>query len=402
MVGCALALPLLTSLVASASAQADLDLRAEARSTTVSVTGAPSITAGSALVQPRLAGHLDGETLRAALSYQPRFWTSDVTGSSPSPLFDQTVAAGLQARREGIWRAAATATGQRGKTDPLADLVAIAATPAAGQLASTAPLGYEALHVLGEGELVLDPRTTVAVSGTWAISQGTDAAARALVPQQRAEGGTLSASRLLTERDTLRVATDASRSVIAAPGGDFTATFGTALASWRRRLSPTLDGWAGAGGSLTSQGGAGAPTAVTIDPVAQLGVARAPDDRGIALEASARLGPEVDRFTGEVRPTLEGSAGLRWPLAGRIALAATVSGGARTDGETVLGSWDGRAIWTLRDRLALELGLVGRWQRDRRPGIPSFVEVGAIVGFTYGLSAGAVAQDRTAGNPAPR
>lgn len=398
MVGCALALPLLTSLVASASAQADLDLRAEARSTTVSATGAPSITAGSTILQPRLAGRLEGETLGAGVSYQPRFWTSDVTGS-PSPLFDQTVAAGLHAHREGVWRTAATATGQRGKTDPLADLLAIATTPASGQLASTAPLGYEALNARGEGELTLDPRTTVAVSGTWAFSQGTDAAARALLPQQRMAGGTLSASRLLTERDTLRLAADASRSVIAAPGGDFIGTFGTALAAWRRRLSPTLDGWAGAGGSLTSQGGAGAPPAVSVDPVAQLGVARAPDDRGIALEASARLGPEVDRFTGQIRPTLEGSAGLRWPLARRIALAATVSGGARTDGETVLGSWDGRAVWTLRDRLALELGLLGRWQRDRRPGIPSFVEVGAIVGFTYGLSAGAVPvpQDRAAG-----
>lgn len=387
--GCALALPLVTSLVAAVSAHGDLEVRTESRSTTLSLSGAPQLTRESAIVRPRLAGHLDDEDLRVTAEYQPRIWTSDVA-VSPSPLVDHTVLAGVQMRGDRIWRAGATGTATRGKTDPLSDLLATATatTPAAGQLASTSPVAYESLRLGGDGALQLSPRTTAGATGTFAVSQGADAAARRLLPPQRIGGGGLSSSHLLTLRDTLRVAADATFSVTSAPGGDLHSAFGTASASWRRRLSSTLDGSIGGGGSVTSERAPGGRTVVSTLPYAQLGLIRAGDEDRVAIEVVARLGPTVDRFTGEVRSTVEGSAGLRWQAGRDLAFTSSVSTGARIDGETTLGTWDGRSVWTLRDRLALELGLAGRWQRDRRPGVPSYVEAGAIVAVTYGVSVG--------------
>lgn len=383
------ALALVTSLVAAAAAHGDLEIRTESRSTSLSGSGVPAITRESAVVEPHVAGRIDDEGLRATVAYQPRLWTSDVSGS-PSPLIDHTVVAGVETRGERTWRAGATATATRGKMDPLSDILATvtAMSPAAGQLASTSPIAYESLRAGGEGQLQLSPRTTVGASGTFAFSQGADAAARGVLPPQRVGGGGFSASHLLTVVDTLRLGADATASVTSAPGGDMTSAFATASASWRRRLSPTLDGLVGAGGAVTSERATGAPALVSVLPYAQLGLVRLPQEDRVGIDVAARLGPTVDRFTGEIASTAEGSVGLRWQVARAVVVSTTASAGARIDGETTLGSWDGRTTWTIHDRLALDVGVIGRWQRDRRPGIPSFLESAALVGLSYGVSVG--------------
>ncbi len=383
----ALALPLLTALVSAASADLDLSVRAEGRSSTLAPSGAPRVTRGSALVLPHLGAQVDTERLRLTAAYAPRFWTSDV-GASPSPLVDHTLEAGLETRGDGSWRAGANGSATRGRTDPLADLLAVSASGAPGapgQLATTTPLAYETVRAGGRGEVRLGPRTTIGAGGSWSASRGADAAAIALLPTQRVLGANASVGYLLSELDTLRLGADATRSVTAVAGGDVTSEFSTASATWRRRLSPTTDGWGGAGASLTSQQSPGAPAEIHVLPFGQLGFARAGDESRVGLDATVRLVPTVDRYTGAVRSSLEAAGGVRWPLARAVALSAAATAGARTDGETRLGTWDARVVWSVRDRLSLELGVVGRWQRERRPELPSFVEAGAVAAVTYGI-----------------
>lgn len=375
----------LVSFVLAATPQADASLRAESRSTRVTVAGASDVRE-AATIQPRLDAWLDGDGLRLSGRYQPRIWTSDVA-TDPAPLLEHSASAALETRGPSRWQGSLTSTATRGKTDPLADALAAATAPAAGatgQLASTRPLEYEALSVAGRGAMLLSQRTTLAGGASWGLSRGANAEARQVLPPQRVAVATAAASYLASPRDTLQLGADGSWSVTSAALGALTAAYGTAAATWRRRLTLTLDGWAGAGGSVTSERTAGQPAVLRALPFGQAGFGRAADEAHLGFQVAVRLTPAFDRVDGRVRSTADASATLAWTPRRALALSTTATGAWRTDGDTSFGAWEARATWAARERLTVELGLIARWQRDRRPGIPSFVETGAIAAVSYG------------------
>jgi hypothetical protein len=381
-----LALGTLAALLAAAP-QADLSLRLESRATRVSPSGAPALSREAVTAQPRLDAWLDGEGLRLSGRYQPRIWTSDVANDT-SPLVEHTVGAALETRRPSAWQARLGATATRGTTDPLADALSAATSPATsstGQLASTTPLAYEALSAAGRASLQLDLRTTVGAGASWGFSRGADAAARTVLPGQRTVGASTDANHLVSLRDTLRLAVDGSWSVTASPLGDLSAAYATASATWRRRLTALLDGWAGAGASLTRERNPGEAASLRALPAGQAGLGRAADTAHVGFQLAARIVPAFDRVDGRVRSTAEGAGTLAWSPARAVTLSTTATAAQRTDGQTSFGAWDARATWLVRERLAVELGVVSRWQRDRRPGVASFWESGAIAAVSWGV-----------------
>ncbi len=385
---CAFALPLVASLVQVASLDAELGLRAEGRSTTLDASGLPRATRASVFAIPSATAIADASRLRLTAAYAPRLWTSDVESRSPV-LVNHAVDARLETRHEAPWRAEAAASAIRGMIDPLADpwhAAAAAAEPA--QIATTGRLRYEELRTGVRGELSLGLRTTVSAGAGWQRSRAIEPESRPLLPTQRRASLDASLTRLATERDTLRLDAGARETVTDAPGGRTDTALGSAVATWRRRLSPNLDAWIGGGATLAlSDDELEGPRTHDVLPRGEAGVARGGEDLALGVEVAARLTTFVDRFTGEVSPMAHLVSALRWRAGERVSFALTASGGARTDGDTVLAGADARVAWALRERLSLELGVTGRWQRERqredRPGVPSFAEATAFAGVAW-------------------
>jgi hypothetical protein len=381
-VGGALALGVLAITLGASGLDAELGLRAESRATTLAPTGTPTLTRESFSVWPRAALVLDVPGARATAEYAPRLWTSDV-GRSPDPLVDQNVAARLESRVTGPWRAEASAAATRGRTDPLADLSTLAAAAATGQQVSTTPIPYQSLRTVGRGEVQLDPRNTVAAGGSFAVSGGTTPAARALYPTQRTETADLSLTHLATERTTLRVRADGGWTVTSGSGGDVTGGYATLSGSCGWRATPRLTGWVGAGASFGYDDGPTTAATRRVRPAGQLGLIRDAAGGPVALDLTLRLAPAVDRFSGAVRTLADGTGTLRWQVSPSVAVTTSASAGVFTDGDTMLAGLDVRSAWQLRPRVALTAGVLGRWQREQRPAFPSFREAGVIAGMEY-------------------
>jgi hypothetical protein len=384
-VGCALAPHLVAAVVALANMDVEFGLRAEGRTSTMAPAsqslGSPESRAALSAI-PRAGVLLDGSDLRLTAAYAPRFWSSDV-GVRQSPLVNHSVDAGVETRHDRPWRAAATGSAVRGWTDPLADPWHGLGTRAVSQVTSEQSLAFEALDTLAGGSVSLDPRTTVAAKGTWHTSRAANASARALLPPQQTLSLDGSVERLVTERDTLCVAATGTRSTTEMTGGQADSAWASASLTWRRRLTPQLDGWAGGGAALAYDVAPGLSAARSVLPVGEAGIARAGPGVRLELDLVARVTSLVDRLAGDVNPFLDASGGLRWRAAPRWALLGSLSGGTRTDGESAFGALDVRVAWTLRERTALEFGVIGRWQHERRPELPSFVEGGAVVAIAY-------------------
>jgi hypothetical protein len=365
------------TLVQTASADVELSLRGEGRSTVVSTPMGPSTSVApranptaspSVSATPRLALVVDTSAAHLVGAYSATIWVQDV-GAASGLLVNHMLDVRAESGREGPWRAAADVGGVLGMSEPLT------VPPAPGsvsQYASTAPIHYEALHVGARGEHHGD-RNTLGTGLSASVSSGIGPVARTSMPLQRSAGVEASAGRLATERDTLTLSAGATRTWTDAAGGAVAATSANAIGTWRRGLSPTTDGWMGAGASLFSSSGGGSPSLV---PSAEVGLAQSSES--VRQSTIARVTIYVDRFTGRPSPMALASWSLTWTGAQRWGAAGTASVGANDSG-TVLASVDLRTTWTVRERLALEAGALARWQRDPRPEVPSFLEVGVFL-----------------------
>jgi hypothetical protein len=375
IVGCALALPLAVSLVAAA-ADVGLGLRGEERSGALAPTGLPATGRESLSVTPRAALLVAGPELRLTAGYEARIWTSDV-GAQPTPFVNHAVELRLKTDHDRPWNAEALVSALRGTTDPLAD----AWSPAGAsrlQAATTDPLNYEELRADARGLVHLDPRTTIGGGAGWNGSRGADAAAQKLLPGQRTVSLDGSLGHRVSELDTLQLDAHAGQTVTSAPDGDFTSTYGSAVATWRRRLAPRAEGWLGAGASVL-RNAVGGP--LETHGAAQAGASREGIRLGLLVAASFTT--FVDRFTGEASPMIDGSGTLRWLATPDTTLSAVASAGGRVDRETTLAGVDLRATRKLARRGAVEVGFVARWQRDRRPEFPSFTEGAVFVAASW-------------------
>jgi len=185
--------------------------------------------------------------------------------------------------------------------------------------------------------------------------------------------------------DTLRLVARQLDVWTDAPGGTARTATSEATATWRRRMSVHVDGWMGAGATLASYDpGLGHGGVVTdLLPAAEVGIARSGEGLGFTGEATGRVTTFVDGFTGEVAPYAEAAFGIRWRAAPRVAFASSASGGVTRGAETRLARAALRGTWSPRDRLAVEVGFSGRLQRERRPDLPSFDEVGSFAGVAW-------------------
>jgi hypothetical protein len=80
---------------------------------------------------------------------------------------------------------------------------------------------------------------------------------------------------------------------------------------------------------------------------------------------------------------VDATASIARRIAQGVSGAGSASGGGRTDGESASTAAEVRVTWALRERLALEAGIRGRWQYERRPEIPSFFEGATFAGVTW-------------------
>jgi hypothetical protein len=381
--GCVLALRLVASLVHVASLDAELGLRAEGQSNTLAAADVADRTRGAWSAVPSASVLADAWRLRLETTYAPRFWTSDAE-LHPSPLVSHNLTARVETRTEGSWRAEASASAARGMTDPLANVGVVASgTAARTQLATTAPLRFEELRTGARAELTLGPRTTVAAGAAGNASRAIGAAGPELLPLQRGLALDASVSRLATERDTVRVSAQAGRTLTDTPAGETTADVASGLATWRRRLTPFVDGWIGGGASIATSDAPPDAGRVDVLPNGEAGIAREGDELSVATQVVVRLTTSVDRFSGAIDPTVDATASIAWRIAQGVSGAGSASGGGRTDGESASTAAEVRVTWALRERLALEAGIRGRWQYERRPEIPSFFEGATFAGVTW-------------------
>lgn len=379
--GCGLALPSLASLLLAASLEPSAALRAEGRGTRSAPEGQPATSRAAAFTVPQVGLAVSGAPLRLDLGYAATLWTSDVQ-ARPSALVSHAVEGRLELRPDAPWHAAAAASLVRGETDPLANLGAGAG--AASQLASTGPIPFQSVHAEARADRQLDPRWTLTAGGRWNDTYVLRGDLRALLPPQRGAGASAGVSHRATERDAVTVGTAADWSETSTAAGVTTALSTALDVTWRRALTPIVDGWLRGGAALLYTNEASGLASRDVLPVAGAGVSRRAPAGRVSADLSATLTSTVDRFNGDVRPALDGRLGVSWNAAERVTLSAQGSSGRRLDGETTLGAADARAAWSIRPWLSLETGLLWRFQRERRAGVPSFSEAGVFAGLAAG------------------
>jgi hypothetical protein len=118
-----------------------------------------------------------------------------------------------------------------------------------------------------------------------------------------------------------------------------------------------------------------------VQPTGEIGLAWAAGRA--SAELSAQAVPFTDRFTGDLVLLFQGAGALRWRASPRASFAAIASGGSDRRGDTALAALDARATYAAAERLSVEAGIVGRWQRERGSGAPSFAELGFVVALRW-------------------
>lgn len=389
---------LVASLAELAAVDADVGVRGDALADGVADSRASATRRTSLSVVPTAAAILEAGPLRLTTTYAPRLWMSDVEAQQ-TLLVTQAGEARVRTRDTRTWSMEAMASAARGRTDPLLHPSSTATLPGATQVTTVRALGYEELQGGLAGELAAGPRTTLSAATRWQRSRaiGQDAE---LLPSQRGVSFDAAVLRLVTERDALRVAATAT-STVTEPAAIAPTHSGSAaaVATWRRRVGPRTDGWVGAGASWLYSD----QLRPELRPAGEVGLARAGQGLGPSVEATLRATTFIDRFTGEVSPSLDARCGVAWPVSERLSFFGSASGGGRTDGATAVAGADARAAWLLRPTLTLELGVLARAQHERRLERPSFVEAAAFVAFAFRRERlfGTAASATPAAEPAP-
>jgi hypothetical protein len=388
--GAVLALAPLASLLVAATLEPAFSLRTEGRGTRYVPRDAKATSRAAVSAVPQATLTVDGPPLRLQAGYAATLWTSDVAQQrDPWVLVNHAVDARLELLPDAPWRAVATAGAVRGKTDPLASAPTSGPAEPASQLASTGAVPYQALRADLRAERQLDLRTTVTAAGRWSDAQvlrseldpARTEAAVALMPPQRGAGASLGLSRRITERDTLSAGSAGDWSETRTAAGLTTGVSATADASWRRALTPLVDGWGRLGAGFLYTDEPAPPVRRDVLPMAGAGLARRAAAGGVGGEASVSLTSAVDRFRGDVRQVVDARLDLSWAPAERITVSGQASGARRVDGDTTLGAATVRVAWAVRPGVALHAGALWRLQREHRPELPSFTEAGVFMGL---------------------
>jgi hypothetical protein len=386
---------LVALLVEGATFDADLGLRLDSLTSTIEDVRVSPATRTGLSALGTAAAIVDTSPLRYTATYSPRVWTSDVE-AQPKPLLNQALDGTVETQPDGSWRLVLGAGGARGSTGPLVQASGVAAGTAARpvQVPTTDSVTFEEVYGRVGLEVPLGLRTklTGTAGGQASRTIGADAA---LAPLQRGVSLSFGLSRLLTERDTLDASVGAGWTVTDVSAGATTRSeSATALATWRRRLTPSVEGWLGAGASWLRTGDVPAGARASIEPAGEVGVRTTNDARTATASAVVRATTFVDRFTGVVSPAIDARCDVGWRATDRLSFAVTAAGGARTDGSTTVATATARVGWLLREALSLEAGVMGFEQHETVASRPSFVEAAVFASLVY-------RRDRIFGNAPP-
>lgn len=271
------------------------------------------------------------------------------------------------------------------------------ADAATSTVLTTQRIDLEALRAGVSLRVSLDPRTDVLLAGAVSQEGGTNASSRAAVPVVRGADAQAELRRRATPLDRLGLRLTGAAARIASRRAD--SAQASALATWRRRLSPDSELWTGAGAVVfqsrlpEAEAPSRRSTERRLRPAAELGLTRSggaasPDRLPTPTgELAAILGAALDRATGETSPSVNARASLRWPLDRAVDLVATGSGGVRWSDEerTRQGRLELGASFRLAPRASLDVTGYGDWQRSDDRRVPEVNVYGAIV--SLGLEA---------------
>lgn len=377
-------LALALSLLSGASLEGELSARVEARSSSIQQSGsAARENRDSGSATPRAQLVVESIPARLTLGYSPRFWTSDFA-ARPKPLVNQTADARVDLQPDSGWRATLSVSGLRGVTDPLAGWQqTMAVAPESVEVQTTRPIRYEELRALASAEASLSERTGLSLAGGWNLSRAPDPEGRAVLPPQRTASLEAAVGHRLTDLDTLRLSLRGTEAATDLPGADVRVSTMTAQVTWRRLMTPTVEGRFAGGVSLAYAGSALPPDSGDLLWTGEAGVRRAGGETGAEFDIAARLTTFAQRLTGEIDSMASLTGTMGWRVGQSLAFSGTAAAGSSTDGETFVGRVDLRLIYAIDHRIALEFGLNGTSQRERRPERPSFREGSAFLAMAW-------------------
>jgi len=379
----AAALATALTLAARDDLQLEAGLLTVGRTRTSAPSGGPATTTTEAVLQPRVSAALTGPDVGVALAYRPRLFAPDLLGwDRPDVLHVADVRTTL--RLDPAWGLAVVAEGARGTTDMLTESRR-AAVPDLQTITTRQLVRYRSARADLRLDGGLGARTTLGASAGWFLDGGEDAPSRALVPIERGVRGDAALRFSATPRDQLEGRLDWTGTQLLAR----TTSLARLIGTWRRRVSPTLEAWAGGGaiGAVERQGGG---TSRQVFPAAELGASDAARPN-LSEELVARLGAYVDRGTGDVARQLEAVATVRWSFARAWSLSARGAAAARrTPAEEVRRvSFATFLAWAKVEHVTVGGGVYGDWQAVTATGLPSFYEGGLFLALSADTAAGA-------------
>jgi len=381
---------LVVALTLGAEAQVDAGVRLEATARRLEPPAVPGEERSLDLTaSPRLALRVaSGEaTLRA--SYFPRFAARGVGRHVRAERMHEGEVR-LELTRGAPFRLEVFGTAAAGRTDLVSEIES-GTTPGTGAstILRTEQIDLERLRAGGSLSLAPSRRLELLLTGAVGRDGGTDARSREIHPPARTLESSAELRWRATRLDQVGLQLAGTQARIAALRAD--AGWGSALATWRHRLSPRTEAWSGAGAvAMTSrvpdpEAGGTRTSAEQVAPAAQLGVQRTgsePLDTTVAL--SGELGATMDRATGRATRGLDARASLRWPWSRVVALTGNGTGSVTWGdaGRIRTGHLELGASFTLTRRVQLGLAGFGTWQRAEDPAAARVDSYGATLGLS--------------------
>ncbi len=428
------ALALLVAAALGADARIDTGIRAEARFR--HLDPAPTPPERNALdltATPHLILGVTGGLGTLSATYAPRLTAADV---GPDLRWEHMHEGELRLRLAPgpTWNLEGFASGGIGRTDLITENRNAGAATGGGTggtststntIATLATVDLQRLR--GGLALTLAPgrRTQAILSGAVSEDGGTTRLFRTVLPSARsAEAGAelrWNATRLAqlgvrlaasTTHIESRPQTDSNGNPVVGPTDS---AWGSALATWRRRLDPQVEMWAGAGAvamqskvpTLSSDGvHTEHQTQRRTAPAGELGIVRTARTQEVATEQEtpqeatasrpvrlrqdatgrlvAMLGGSVDRLTGVATPTLDVRGELRWPVSSSVAVVGQGTGTLTwpSSGRTRRGQLELGLARQLTPRALIEIAGYGSWQNSDDPTVLDLSEYGAFLRLT--------------------
>lgn len=328
----------LATLLCTATPALELSVRSEARGRTALPGEVSSDVSRDLQLDPRAALSFGGGELQGFVAYAPRILFLDVgTGAArTAPLHRAELSASL--REDASLRLLAAGRFAAGTEDfsPLTSTAAPSALPAPApdRLSGLRPLQ----SIAGDGSLGFEQRFGQRFRLTGAAGYGVFGGLRdqdrEVLPLRQGPRGNLQFSFHPDRRDELAASAQVEH-LIFDTGRAVTVTEGTL--AWTRNLERDLRLELAAGGAgVRAFGGDSPELTLRARPVLSAGLEKSLPVRGERLTAAARgrIGPAVDRLSGDVYERAEGSLSIDWLPVRHFGLA--VRGGASSPLEGAL------------------------------------------------------------------